>query len=284
MVTSIAIHSHKGGTGKTLVAVNFATLLAKRGYRVAVLDLDLNAPSLQTYAPNRKELTINDMFLNNADIEDVLFDANYLIGESVPGQLYFGLADISGDVISQMGQRDKDALLKDLYVLMGLIRNTLPSSPWNTDYILIDTPPGLSTISINGVAATEQLILMMKIVNADIEGTRHFLKTIHKALRPRTHILVNQVPPEFIADQEGNAKTKALIERRIIKPIGSTNITFSGIINTDPHLINKELQYAFDSVDASVDQPRPIHLNDPTNASFARNFEEVASNILGEKK
>ncbi|MHA2101622.1 MAG: nucleotide-binding protein, partial [Candidatus Kariarchaeaceae archaeon] len=64
MVTSIAIHSHKGGTGKTLVAVNFATLLVKRGYRVAVLDLDLNAPSLQTYAPNRKELTINDMFLN----------------------------------------------------------------------------------------------------------------------------------------------------------------------------------------------------------------------------
>ena len=122
MATSIAIHSHKGGTGKTLVAMNLATLLAKRGKRVVVLDFDLNAPSLQTYAPNRNESTINDMLLNNADAEDVIFDATYLIGEDVPGKLFMGLADISGDVISQMGQRDKDALLKDLYIVYQCLK------------------------------------------------------------------------------------------------------------------------------------------------------------------
>ncbi|MHA2250564.1 MAG: ParA family protein [Candidatus Kariarchaeaceae archaeon] len=281
MATSIAIHSHKGGTGKTLVAMNLATLLAKKGKRVVVLDLDLNAPSLQTYAPNRNESTINDMFLNNADAEDVIFDATYLIGEEVPGRLYLGLADISGDIISQMGQRDKDALLKDLYVLMGLIRNKLPSHPWNADYILLDTPPGLSTTSINGVAATEQLILILRIVNADIDGTKHFLHTIHKALRPKTHIIVNQVPSEFV-DNEGTSKTSELIDNRIIKPINSPNITFGGIIKTDSDLIQKELEYAFDDLtNETEEKPRPIHLMDPANHKFSVNFEEVVNNILG---
>lgn len=280
MATSIAIHSHKGGTGKTLITMNLAVLLAKRGKTVVVLDLDLYAPSLQTYAPNRQELTINDMFLNNSEAEDIIFDATYLIGDDIPGKLYLGLADISGDVISQMGQRDKDALLKDLYVLMGLIRNKLPGPPWNADYILLDTPPGLSTTSINGVAATEQLILILRIVNADIEGTRHFLTTIHKALRPKTHILVNQVPSDFV-DSEGILKTKELIEKRIIQPINSPNITFAGIIKTDNNLINKELHYAFNDIENEKNRPRPIHLVDPTISDFAKNFEEVANNILG---
>lgn len=284
MVTSFAIHSHKGGTGKTLITMNLAALLVKRGKKVVVLDLDLYAPSLQSYAPNRNELTINDMFLNNADVEDVVFDATYLIGEDVPGKLYLGLADISGEVISQMGQRDKDALLKDLYVLMGLIRNKLPSDPWNADYILLDTPPGLSTTSINGVAATEQLVLILKIVNADIEGTRHFLTIIHKALRPKTHILVNQVPADFV-DETGIQKTHHLIEKRIMQPIDSDNISFAGIIGTDDNLIRKELEYAFDDME-NIDEfrPRPIHLIDPSNINFARNFEKIADNILRTKE
>lgn len=283
MAKSYTIHSHKGGSGKTMLCINMATYLAKMGKRVVVLDLDLNAPSIQTYAPNREESTINEIFLNNADPEKVIFDATYLLGD-VPGKLYLGLADINGDVISQMGQRSKDDLLKDLYILMGLIRNKLPNEPWYADYILVDTPPGLSTLSINGVAATEELILLLKIVNADIEGTRHFLKTIHKALRPTTHLIVNQIPKLFI-DEGGKEQTRELLEKRIVGPIGRANIKFSGVITTNEMLINKELEYAFKAFTNAMDAVRrPIHLMDHENTEFVKDFEEIVKSIMGVEK
>ncbi|MHA2029397.1 MAG: ParA family protein [Candidatus Kariarchaeaceae archaeon] len=279
MAKSYTVHSHKGGAGKTMLCINMAAYLAKMGKRVVVLDLDLNAPSLQTYAPNREESTINEIFLNNADPEKVIFDATYLIGD-VPGKLYLGLADINGDVISQMGQRSKDDLLKDLYILMGLIRNKLPNDPWFADYILVDTPPGLSTLSINGVAATEELILLLKIVNADIEGTRHFLKTIHKALRPTTHMIVNQVPQIFI-DEGGKTQTEELLDKRIVGPIGRANIKFSGIITTNEMLINKELDYAFKAFTNAMDAVRrPIHLMDEENLKFTKDFEDIVNTVM----
>lgn len=281
MAKSYTIHSHKGGSGKTLFTISLAAYLAKLGKRVVVLDLDLNAPSLQTYAPNRDEYKINDIFLNNADPEKVIFDATYLLNEEVTGKLFLGLADINGDVISQMGQRAKDDLLKDLYILMGLIRNKLPNEPWFADYILIDTPPGLSTLSINGVAATEELILLLKVVNADLEGTRHFLRTIHKALRPTTHIIVNQVPKNFV-DNGGREMTEELVRKRIMEPIGRSNIGFAGIITANDMLINKELEFAFKYFTNSPDViRRPIHLLDPENTEFINNFKEIAKNLMG---
>jgi chromosome partitioning protein len=49
MPKSIVFHSYKGGTGKTTLAANYAALLARKGFRVFLLDLDVYAPSLQTY-------------------------------------------------------------------------------------------------------------------------------------------------------------------------------------------------------------------------------------------
>lgn len=49
MTKSIAFHSYKGGTGKTTISANFAASLAKKGYRVCLLDLDVYAPSLHSY-------------------------------------------------------------------------------------------------------------------------------------------------------------------------------------------------------------------------------------------
>jgi MinD-like ATPase involved in chromosome partitioning or flagellar assembly len=54
MPNCIAFHSYKGGTGKTTIGANFAALLAKKGYRVFLLDLDVYAPSLQTYFNEKK--------------------------------------------------------------------------------------------------------------------------------------------------------------------------------------------------------------------------------------
>lgn len=282
MTKTITVHSHKGGAGKTSTAVNLAAILVERGFRVVVIDLDLNAPSLQTYAPGRSEKKMNDLFLENADLDEIIFDATYLLNKKVPGKLFFGLSDISGDVISKMGQRSRDSLLNDLYVLMGITKNQLPNDPWNADYIFIDTPPGLSTSSINGVATADHLLLLLRLVNADINGTYHFLKTLHKVLRPRTSIVINQVPSIFV-ENGGLERSDLLIKRRIIDHIGKSSIDFLGIVEQDEDMINSELEYAFSEVDTPLEnRPRPIHHITHPDGLFSRCLQEIADGLIEE--
>src|ERR671933_840260 len=74
MASCIAFHSYKGGTGKTTIAANLAALLAKKGYRVFLLDLDVYAPSLHSYFDKNPRKWINDFLNGSADVEDIIVD------------------------------------------------------------------------------------------------------------------------------------------------------------------------------------------------------------------
>lgn len=280
MAKTIVVHSHKGGAGKSSTAMNIAAVLVSRGYRVVVVDLDLNAPSLQTYAPGRQEAKINDLFLNNTELDEILFDGTYLIGDQGKGKLFLALADISSDVISKMTQRSKEDLMNDLYLLMGIVKNQIPNDPWFADYIIVDTPPGLSTTSINGVATADHLLLLLRLVNADINGTYHFLKTIHRALKPRTSLVVNQVPISFV-DKSGEERTGELINNRIINHLGKANIDFMGIIQHDDEMINTELEYAFSEMNKPLEtRPRPIHFLIHPDTIFSKCLVSIVDKLV----
>lgn len=85
--TSIAFHSYKGGTGKTTIACNFAAQLAKRGNRVGLLDLDIYAPSIQTYFEIEPKRWLNNYLNSSADLADVIIDGNQFVssGKVNPG-------------------------------------------------------------------------------------------------------------------------------------------------------------------------------------------------------
>jgi flagellar biosynthesis protein FlhG len=76
MTLTVTVHSLRGGTGKTLISVNLAAFLVKLGYRVILIDLDLGAPSLQTYVKleNLPQARINDYFSDQAKLDQVLID------------------------------------------------------------------------------------------------------------------------------------------------------------------------------------------------------------------
>ncbi|MHA2248987.1 MAG: ParA family protein [Candidatus Kariarchaeaceae archaeon] len=283
MAISISLHSHKGGSGKTLFGINLAAYLVKQGNNVVLIDLDLSAPSIQTYAPDRTGPTMNEMFLNNAKAEDVIFDATHLLGDVGTGKLYMGLADISGSAISKINQRDEKSLLNDLFLLMELVRNKLPEDPWNADYILIDTSPGLTTHAINGVAVTDQVVMLLRLVNADVEGTRHFLQVLHKSVKPKTSLVINQIPEKYVMSG-GYERIHDLVSKRIISPLNQDNISFAGILEMDENIISTELDFAFTFLDLGEEnaknRPRPIHLLQESNKSFEYKFEKIASSIM----
>jgi chromosome partitioning protein len=71
---SIVFHSYKGGTGKTTIAANVSAVLAKKGSRVLLLDLDVYAPSLHSYFDIEPNRWINDFLLESAELKDVIVD------------------------------------------------------------------------------------------------------------------------------------------------------------------------------------------------------------------
>src|SRR5215216_7357179 len=81
MTKCIAFHSYKGGTGKTTLACNSAAALAKKGFNVCLLDLDLYAPSFQIYFQKAPNKGINDFLNTNARVEDVMVDMTDIIND-----------------------------------------------------------------------------------------------------------------------------------------------------------------------------------------------------------
>ena len=78
----IAFHSYKGGTGKTTLASNLAALLVRKGLRVCLLDLDVYAPSIQSYFGIRPVKWINDYLDSNGEVEEVMQDLTELVNKT----------------------------------------------------------------------------------------------------------------------------------------------------------------------------------------------------------
>ena len=107
----IAFHSYKGGTGKTTIACNFAALLAQKGNRVGLVDLDIYAPSIQTYFEIEPKKWLNNYLNSSADLNDVMIDGNQFVHEDKlnpnltnngGGKLWLGFSNPRSEEILQL--------------------------------------------------------------------------------------------------------------------------------------------------------------------------------------
>jgi septum site-determining protein MinD len=113
MAKIIAIHSYKGGTGKTLLSLNLAALYANRGKSVCLFDLDFRAPSLQSILKAKNtEYWINDYLNGVCDIKKVLVDLSKTYAKR--GKLLVGFANPSTEAIREMSAKDRKWEMKAL--------------------------------------------------------------------------------------------------------------------------------------------------------------------------
>jgi len=186
----IAVHSYKGGTGKTLVSVNLAATLAKHGRKVCLLDLDFRAPSLATFfSPEKAECWLNDYLNGTCQIDKVLVDLNHRINGD--GELFVALANPSTEAIRDMSAKDRKWEMRALGRLLTL-RNSLLSDN-GFDYLVLDTSPGLQYSSINAVVSADLVIVATTFDRSDVEGTKRMLHELYDLFEKKTDIIVNKV-------------------------------------------------------------------------------------------
>jgi chromosome partitioning protein len=203
MTRCIAFHSYKGGTGKTTLACNSAALLARRGYKVCLLDLDIYAPSFQSYFEREPIVGINDFLNTNVEVDKAMIDYTSAVENqtdkirptdgsySFPsrpenegvvrskGKLWIGFSNIQKKGIFELENADsgtkRDIIRRFIYLRERLI------SDFHADYIIIDTSPGMRFWSINSLAIADILLLTLKMGSLDVDGTRLAVNEIYKS-------------------------------------------------------------------------------------------------------
>jgi chromosome partitioning protein len=200
---SIAFHSYKGGTGKTTIGSNCAALLAKQGFKVALLDLDVYAPSLLAYFQRQPRKWLNDYLLGEAEVDEVMTDVTDILQDygakfdkasEIRGKLWIGFCSVKKEEIYKIEsgslENSKMQLRRFIVLRDKLIRD------YDLDYVIIDTSPGIRYWSINALAVADILFLTLKMGDIDLEGTKRLAAEIYASLTKygtKSFLLFNRV-------------------------------------------------------------------------------------------
>jgi chromosome partitioning protein len=142
---TIAVASQKGGSGKTTTVVNLAAALGERKFRVLVIDLDSQHSATRWFSFDDGERGILDVFLGTTSLSDLLRKTQ------VPG------VDLVPSSSWLMGA--EKALAREVGAETILRRQIqlLPRNRW--DYILMDCPPALGTVTVNALVAANEVLV-----------------------------------------------------------------------------------------------------------------------------
>lgn len=175
----ISVVNQKGGVGKTTTAVNVASYLAHMGKFVLLVDIDPQANASSGLGADPKKISkgIYEVIIGQENFKDVL------LGTEIEG---FGLAPASmalaGANIELVGHENREFLL----------HNHLIEAKSNFDYIIIDCPPSLGLLTVNGLVAAQEVLIPVQCEYYALEGLGQLLNTINlvkQNLKPDLDIL-----------------------------------------------------------------------------------------------
>ena len=170
----IAVHSYKGGTGKTLMSTNLAAIYAMNKHKVALFDMDFRAPSLHAiFKVNTVKYWLNDYLNGVCNIENVIVKCPNKVSDN----LYLALANPSTEAIREMAAKDRKWEMKALGRLLSL-RNTLLNDmefdyPDFCEYFVIGETvggrdiPGLKVTANVSTPADKPEMVMISTIHGD---------------------------------------------------------------------------------------------------------------------
>jgi MinD-like ATPase involved in chromosome partitioning or flagellar assembly len=196
----IAVHSYKGGTGKTSLSVNLAATYARKGRKVCLMDLDFRAPSLHAIFNGCKaEYWLNDYLNGVCEIDKVLVNTGREYDNG--GKLLVALANPSTEAIRDMSAKDRKWEMKALGRLLSLRQSLLTDA--DLDYIIFDTSPGLQYSSINAIVTADIVLVVTSLDASDIKGSQRMTSELYDLFEKKTGILMNKVIAEYLSTQKG---------------------------------------------------------------------------------
>jgi chromosome partitioning protein len=148
MANIISIINNKGGTGKTTTVLNLGAALAKKRKRVLLVDLDSQCNLTSAFGAETPEIGVGDLLVGSATMDDVMIKNGKL--SLIPSSEK--LLDFEFQLNNEPGRE-------------YMLREQLDKVADDFDFILIDCPPSLGTLSINSMVAANHFIVPMQAEN-----------------------------------------------------------------------------------------------------------------------
>jgi chromosome partitioning protein len=166
---SIAIMNQKGGVGKTTTAVNVCAALAATGQRVCLIDMDPQAHASLHFGldPRPDMVSIYDVLVDNAPLADArrqVDESLWVVGSHL---------DLAAAELELAGVVGREVILRD----------KLAEDPESFDYIFIDCPPSLGVLTLNALAAVEEVFIPLQPHFLALHGLSKLLETIDLVAR-----------------------------------------------------------------------------------------------------
>jgi septum site-determining protein MinD len=193
MARIISFHSFRGGTGKSNSTANVATLLAADGFRVGVIDADIQSPGIHVlFGLAGKNITasLNDYLWQRCELQDVVQDLTAKLGDNAKGALFLIPSSIKPGEIAMVLREgyDPQRLIDGLHRLIAEL---------HLDVLIMDTHPGLNEETLLSLVVAEVLVVVMRPDQQDYEGTEVTVRVAEQLLVPQIMILVNKTPPRL---------------------------------------------------------------------------------------
>lgn len=196
-----AVANQKGGVGKTTSVVSLGGLLAERGKRVLIVDLDPHGSltSWFGYDPDTIAHSVFDLFQHQGKVP-----------EGLPAQL---ITETSCRGLSLLPASTALATLERRMVGvegMGLIVSRALAQLWDDfDYVLLDNTPSLGVLMVNALAAAQHLVIPVQTEFLAIKGLERMLHTLTMIMRSQRNELPYTIVPTLY-DRRTQASVKSL--------------------------------------------------------------------------
>lgn len=166
----IAVANQKGGVGKTTTAVNLGACLAELGLRTLVVDLDPQGNASTGLGINIRDLNLSmyDVLLADGRMEDCIEATSVKNLFVAPSSLDLAGAEI--ELVSVMSREQR------LSSAINQVRSDF-------DYVLIDCPPSLGLLTVNGLAAASEVLVPIQCEYYALEGLGQLLRNVELVQR-----------------------------------------------------------------------------------------------------
>ena len=217
MARIFCIANQKGGVGKTTTTVNLAAGLSKLGKRVLVVDLDPQGNATMGSGVDKRalSLTVYDVLLENASIIEARQRSDKAGYDVLGANRELAGAEVE---LVQLERRDKR------------LRDALKAVQAEYDFVLIDCPPSLSMLTLNGLCSAHGVVVPMQCEYFALEGLSDLVNTIkqvHANLNPELEIiglLRVMFDPRITLQQQVSEQLKAHFGNKVFNTVIPRNV------------------------------------------------------------